>query len=785
MKKTNIGNRLSDYKQEPLSNIIREIKTGFAWITKCTFIVVLLFFNVKIYASDAINYQAIIRNTNGSPVANTLISVQITLLNDLVNENVVYQETHQVTTNDLGMINLKIGMGTATTGVFDQINWGASTFYVRTAVDLIGGSNFEVIGTSQFLSVPYALYAKKAKELDIANLTDTQISDLASKLNLTDKATVVDPKITNTDYTPIAETKDVVVYQAKSIFNIEAVLGKIVVKKTGWTQFQIGTDGVNGSFGPVITLNSTTFPGLLPNSSINSIILLPWDRNSSLPISSRGWRCCVITTKGQIYHNFPNRTPSSGKPDGDVLDGDIYKWDESVVWDLPNRRLPSKTSDVFPYALNPCLPNECYNLYPKINSDNGYGNGGFDVYSIQKVGGSYVYFPRFYFHKRNIGSIPFSYFGGFETSNKIQILGTYVSNTSPENTSRICVFVTTDGGRQWFNKYEFANNNISSFGNILNSKDFVSEYTENSFSFMKRNFICPSSSNKEPSDLFSYTNEIKIKSISKTDSLIVTSAVPHNLNSGDIIIIKKNDISASALDFLLNDNINTKNGGNGKLWKVIVKNSTQFVLTEYIFNPDSNLPARHIHGINKLKDGFIISTGEEYPQSWFLYLKLKDADTYSPVFAWDKMSFIRLNSSEKGIQRSIGTFLIDDTDQSVIFASDTSIAPDSIYTIEGRSMQISRASNGVYQGKLYDIDNFTKFKCIYESSQPAFFFKEINGIWIFSGQQQELAISIDKGTSWRKFTIPLIDINKTDQRYFKGVDELGRIYLDELIIYRK
>ena len=124
MKQTNIGNMFSDKKEGIFSEIIRKINTDFVRLRKCILIVALLIFNLTSYASDAINYQAIIRNTNGAPVANTTISVQITILNDLVNENVVYQETHQVTTNDLGMINLKIGMGTATAGVFDQINWG-------------------------------------------------------------------------------------------------------------------------------------------------------------------------------------------------------------------------------------------------------------------------------------------------------------------------------------------------------------------------------------------------------------------------------------------------------------------------------------------------------------------------------------------------------------------------------------------------------------------------------------------------------------------------------------
>lgn len=58
-------------------------------------------------------------------------------------------------------------------------------------------------------------------------------------------------------------------------------------------------------------------------------------------------------------------------------------------------------------------------------------------------------------------------------------------------------------------------------------------------------------------------------------------------------------------------------------------------------------------------------------------------------------------------------------------------------------------------------------------------------MWIFAGQQGELAILNDKGVSWRKFTIPFIDINKTNQKFYKGIDELGRIYLDQLIIYRK
>ena len=743
----------------------------------------LIFFAIVVYGEDAINYQAIIRNSDGSPVSNTLINVQITILNDLLNENFIYQETHQVTTNDLGMINLKIGMGTTFFGIFNQINWGATSHFVRIGVDLAGGFNFETIGTTQLLSVPYALYAKKAKTLDVANLTDEEITDLASKLNLADKATVLEQKVTNPDFTPIAETKDIVVYQSKGLNKIEAVLGKIVVKKNNNMQFQIGQNGINGNFDTNVNLNSQTFPNLIKGSVILKILLLPWNRNSTYPVPMNGWRCCVITSKGQIYHNYPNRMQSSSNLDGDEVSGDINHWDESVVWDLSTRRYPSKTVDVFPYALNPCLPDSCYDFFPKLNNDNGYGNGGFDATIKKNISGKDVVFPRFYMHKRGIDNIPFFYMGGFETSNKIQLIGTYRSNTTSETTGRVCIFITTDGGRQWYNRYEFAQNLPLALGNRLIGSKINDDYSSLSLSLMKRNFIVPSASNKEPSDLFSYGTEIKIHSIIKSDTLALVTEQPHNLIDGDLIVIKQiASNTTTAFSFLCNDNINTKNGGNGKIWKVKVKDVNTIYLFEYVFNPDSNLPARHIHAINKLKDGYIISTGETYPQGWTIYLQNKAADTYAIVNAWDNFIFTRLTSTSQSIQRSLGTLLIDDADQTVIFASDEASLNGSLYGIDGRTEGISRSSTGVYKGKLKDIDDFTKFTSIYEARQPAYHFKDINGMWIFAGQQGELAISVDKGQTWRTFFITGTTLA---QQFPKGIDDEGRYFLDQLIIYRK
>jgi len=735
-------------------------------------------------AKDAINYQANVRNLNGKALTLQKIGVQITIYNDVLNQNMIYQENHIAETNEFGMINLQIGLGQSSSGSLDTINWGSGKYYIQVGYDFTGGTSYDVIGTTQILYVPSAFYSKKSGGLDFVNMPDSLFDDLATKLNLENQPTVLDAKIVNTNYAPIGETKDIVVYQSKSLFGIEAVLGPIAVNKTNWNQFKIGENGVDSTFETVVDFNSLTFPNLIPESFIDKIILLPWHRNSTLPVPTRGWRCVVITTKGQIYHNFPNRTPAPGLPDGEAQNGDINRWQESVVWDLPTRRLPSKTSDVFPYSLNPCLPDSAYILFPEINQVNEYGNVGFGVTTTELVSYEPVVFPRFYFHRRINGTSPVSYMGGFETSHKIQIIGTYSSNTSPETTSRVCVFVTTDGGRQWFNKYEFASDMPTAFGNALIGSKIVGDYVSGSLSLQKRNFIFPSAAVKEPVNLFSYESEIIVDSIFKSDSLVIKTLLPHGLISGDLIVLKKNLPSElSDFDFLCNNQISTANGGNGKIWKVRVISSTSIQLYEYIHSADSNLPARHIHAINRLKDGYLISTGENYPDSWIIYLQLKSSDTYAPVFAWESFDFMRLNSSETGIQRTLGTIMLDDADQTIVFASDEATIPGAVYGVVGRpSLALSRSSIGVYKGKLTDIDDFSKFTCIYEAAQTAFHFKEINGMWIFGGQQGELAISVDKGVSWRKFKITGDNL---EVRYPKGVDNLGRYYLDQVIIYRK
>ena len=109
-----------------------------------------------------INFQSILRNTNGEIVANKSVSLKISILSGSINGSSVYAETNTKTTDASGLISLQIGNGTVLSGVFANIGWGNASHFIKLEADFNGGSNFVVLGTQELMSVPYALYASKA-----------------------------------------------------------------------------------------------------------------------------------------------------------------------------------------------------------------------------------------------------------------------------------------------------------------------------------------------------------------------------------------------------------------------------------------------------------------------------------------------------------------------------------------------------------------------------------------------------------------------------------------------
>lgn len=105
------------------------------------------------------NYQAVIRDADDELVTQQEVSLKIAILQGSSTGTVMYTETHTVETNAYGLVNLKIGDG-STSDDFTAIDWGADIYFLKISLDLAGGSSYEHMGTSQILSVPYALHAE-------------------------------------------------------------------------------------------------------------------------------------------------------------------------------------------------------------------------------------------------------------------------------------------------------------------------------------------------------------------------------------------------------------------------------------------------------------------------------------------------------------------------------------------------------------------------------------------------------------------------------------------------
>ena len=111
-------------------------------------------------APQGFNYQATVRNSAGALIINQNVYFKFNIILNSQTSVPVFSETHYVATDDLGQVNLTVGQGTATTGTFAGINWAGGTYYL--GIELNTGTSYVAMGTTQLLSVPYALYADSA-----------------------------------------------------------------------------------------------------------------------------------------------------------------------------------------------------------------------------------------------------------------------------------------------------------------------------------------------------------------------------------------------------------------------------------------------------------------------------------------------------------------------------------------------------------------------------------------------------------------------------------------------
>ena len=202
-------------------------------------------------APQAFKYQAVARDNSGNTIANQSIGFRISILQNSPSGTAVYTETHTIASNDFGLVNMEIGTGTIVSGVFSTINWGTASYFVKVEMDVAGGANYLLMGTSQLLSVPYALHAETANNVANDQVNDADADPLNEIQTLSKTGSIVTLSNNGGSF-----TDDNTIYTAGTGISI------------------VGTTIDNTAPDQVVSLTgtgSTTISGAYPNFSINSI----------------------------------------------------------------------------------------------------------------------------------------------------------------------------------------------------------------------------------------------------------------------------------------------------------------------------------------------------------------------------------------------------------------------------------------------------------------------------------------------------------------------------------
>lgn len=131
-------------------------------ITICA--AVLMTASVFAQSPNKMSYQAVIRNNANALVTNSAVGMRISILQTTPSGTAVYVETQTPTTNANGLVSIEIGGGTVVSGNLATIDWAAGPYFIQIETDPAGGANYSITGTSQLLSVPFALYSTKSED---------------------------------------------------------------------------------------------------------------------------------------------------------------------------------------------------------------------------------------------------------------------------------------------------------------------------------------------------------------------------------------------------------------------------------------------------------------------------------------------------------------------------------------------------------------------------------------------------------------------------------------------
>ena len=422
-------------------------------------------------------------------------------------------------------------------------------------------------------------------------------------------------------------------------------------------------------------------------------------------------------------------------------------WSKCKFWEKrgTKRKIPSKNSSAVDanHRYDTTLPDSFYN-YDEVSA-NGY--------HIAYQGEPEIFMLR----------------GFGEHGKKLTVFGQYTGSGD-----RVCLWVTTDGGFNFVCAYDF----VGLWANAdesINTSAFSNYSSGLTLSKVTRNV--PTAAVKEPEHKYTIT-ELSGWSITKGANTVINFNAAHGFNNYEIVAFTGN--AGAEWNQLTTSELTADSIGDN-VYMCIINSATQVTLKPYRGSYDDILQCRHIHSVNETKSGFIFATGEAYPQGWTMFLEQKKKDGGEILDAMtENFKVYRLNSGENSLQRACGVLMFEnEADPTIIFNSDDSnVVTNMLWAIDGRTNLPMSSSNGIWKGKLSDIDDYSKFECIADIPEPAIWMFRYNGIIVGYYQLGGIAVSIDDGKSFRYY--PYYDGVRLLIGTYKGKIVMNRGYALEL-----
>lgn len=205
-----------------------------------------------------INYQAVIRNNTGLPLANQAVALRISILQG-VGGTTQYAETHSATTNAYGLVNLKIGEGTVVSGAMQAVTWSGGNKFLKLEADITGGSSYSELSSVELVSVPYALNSAdnrwdisgtNIKNNNTGNVSIGTSAEASAKLDIsaTDKGLLI-PRVAFASRPNPAAT-GLLIYQTDN------TPGFYFYNGTAWIKMAASSEVVSSSAGAIIPFSS-------------------------------------------------------------------------------------------------------------------------------------------------------------------------------------------------------------------------------------------------------------------------------------------------------------------------------------------------------------------------------------------------------------------------------------------------------------------------------------------------------------------------------------------------